>query len=190
MAALLVLVAWSLMGQGNEPARTPLGQPLARFRERPKLLTFGLYVTPNPDQNPIDPPERFVGYHTALDVETFDDEAGVAVEVVAVCDGTVVEARTADGYGGVLVHTCTVGGQAVTVLYGHMDPDSFTRKIGDPVTRGQKLAELGNDKSAESGLTRKHLHLGIHRGAEPALLGYVQTEAALDDYMDPLPLMQ
>lgn len=167
-----------------------LKKPLSKFNDRQKLLTFGMYVTPNPEQNPIDPPERFVGYHTALDVEVFEDEMDKEVEVKAICEGNVVEAKTADGYGGVLVHTCQINGEDVTVLYGHLNPNTFTKKIGDPIKRGESIAFLGEEQSPESGFTRKHLHLGIHRGKEVVLLGYVQSEAELQNYIDPAPLFK
>lgn len=165
-------------------------KPLTKFNEREKLLTFGLFVTPNPDQNPIDPPERFTGYHTALDIETFEDEIDKDVEVKSICDGSVLEAKTADGYGGVLIHTCQINGEDVTILYGHLNPTSFTKKIGDAVKRGDKLGVLGKEMSAESGNTRKHLHLGIHKGPEIVLLGYVQSQEELQNYIDPAPLFE
>jgi murein DD-endopeptidase MepM/ murein hydrolase activator NlpD len=98
-------------------------------------------------------------------------------------------ARTADGYGGVLIQSCRINDQDVTVLYGHLDPASFTKQPGQPVSSGEKLAVLGDEKSAESGFTRKHLHLGIHKGKDIALLGYVQSQSQLEEYIDPLPLL-
>jgi murein DD-endopeptidase MepM/ murein hydrolase activator NlpD len=192
LVAIVIAAAWFINKPEQGAAGGMLSYPLSRFEERPKLLTFGLFVTPNPDQNPIDPPERFVGYHTALDLETFDEEQApeVDVEVKAICDGTMEVARTADGYGGVLVQSCRINDQDVTVLYGHLDPQSFTKQQGQAVARGERLAILGDEKSAESGFTRKHLHLGIHKGKDIVLLGYVQSQAELENYMDPLPLIQ
>lgn len=191
LAALVGIAAWVIKKSERGQTSATLEYPLSRFDDRPKLLTFGLFVTPNPDQNPINPPERFVGYHTALDIETFDDEQAVEIEVsvTAVCDGQMEVARTADGYGGVLIQSCWINGQDTMVLYGHLDPASFTKQPGQSVTRGEKLAILGDEKSAESGFTRKHLHLGIHKGKEIVLLGYVQTQAELENYIDPLPLL-
>jgi murein DD-endopeptidase MepM/ murein hydrolase activator NlpD len=191
LAAAIGVTAWAVKKpESDRPAE--LGHPLSRLDERPKLLTFGLFVTPNPEQNPIDPPERFTGYHTALDIETFDEEqpAEVAVEVFAACDGQLLAARTADGYGGVMIQSCQINGEEVTVLYGHLDPDSFAKQPEEQVAEGDKLAALGDEKSAESGFTRKHLHFGIHKGPEITLLGYVQTQGELDSYVDPLPLLQ
>jgi murein DD-endopeptidase MepM/ murein hydrolase activator NlpD len=190
MVAILVGTAYvfqkPMQGWGSGKK---LAHPLSRFDERPKLLTFGLYVTPDPEQNPIDPPERFIGYHTALDLETFAEEANEPVDVYAICDGQIKEARTAEGYGGVMVQSCTIGRQEVTVLYGHVEPTSFAKKAGDSVARGEKIAQLADARSEGSGLTRKHLHLGIHKGSEVVLLGYVQDQKELENYIDPLPLL-
>lgn len=161
------------------------GSPLDHAWRRETLLTFGLHVTPDPEQNPIDPPERFSGYHTALDYEILPDEADKEVPVYAVCDGEVIMASTAEGYGGVIVHRCELDGEDVTVLYGHIDPASFAVGVGDEVEQGQHIAVLAPHKSAGSGDTRKHLHLGIHRGQEVEMLGYVETQAALADFIDP-----
>jgi murein DD-endopeptidase MepM/ murein hydrolase activator NlpD len=168
----------------------PMGEPLRDFSSRPKLLRFGMYVTPNPNQNPIDPPERFTGYHTALDIETFPSEAGQDVPVFAICDGEILAAQTADGHGGVLIQRCLIKGESVTVLYGHVNPASFTRDEGSQVAKGDQVAVLGEARTEASGLNRKHLHLSIHRGSTIEYVGYVQTSKELQDFLDPLPLLQ
>lgn len=191
---LLIIMAGGLFIFNRPNAGTTgtgqLTKPLDLFDSRDKLLTFGMFVTPDPEQNPIDPPERFTGYHTALDVETFDHEIDKEVEVCAVCDGNVLRAETAEGYGGVLIQSCRLQNQEVTVLYGHLDPASLTKRVGESIKSGEKLGLLGDEASAESGFTRKHLHLGIHKGPEPELLGYVRSESDLASFIDPLPLFE
>ncbi len=159
--------------------------PLENTAQRPKLLTFGLFVTPTSENNPITPPERFTGYHTALDIEIFEEETDKEVSVYAVCDGSVIFLNEAGGYGGVIVHSCQLSGEPVTILYGHVDPKSFTKKVGDSIKTGEKLGILGDEKSPESGFTRKHLHFGVHRGTKVELLGYVQNKKDLEDFIDP-----
>ena len=163
--------------------------PIQDHKTRPKLLTFGLYVTPDPSQNPIDPPERFTGYHTALDIETFDHESDIEIPIYAACDGQTIFASTAEGYGGVVIQRCDLNGEAVTVLYGHLDPQSFSVQERQYTIKGSQLATLAEDKSIESGLTRKHLHFGIHKGPEIELRGYVKTEEELSKYIDPLTVL-
>lgn len=168
----------------------PLGKPLNDFSSRPKLLRFGMYVTPDPNQNPIDPPERFTGYHTALDIETFPAEADRDIPVFAVCDGTILAAQTAEGHGGVIVQSCVVNGESVTVLYGHVDPVSFTHFEGSRAGKGDQLALLAAAHTEASGLNRKHLHLSIHKGSEIEYAGYVQSRDELQAFIDPRPLLQ
>ena len=186
IAAILIAMAIVFSSQNENSILYP---PLENYENREKFLTFGLFVTPNPEQNPIDPPERFTGYHTALDIETFEEEKEKDVPVFAACDGPVMNTSTADGYGGVIIQQCKVNNEDVMVLYGHLNPGSFKFKVGDDVTKKSQLAILGEEKTMESGFTRKHLHFGIHRGTEIKLLGYVQTQAELQEFIDPQPLL-
>jgi murein DD-endopeptidase MepM/ murein hydrolase activator NlpD len=158
--------------------------PLDDTSVRETPLYFGLYVTPDPAHNPIDPPERFIGYHTALDFEILPGEEEEEVPVYAICDGRILSSRTADGYGGVLVQHCRLEGKPITVLYGHLATDSMVA-MRTRVKRGQTIAVLAPANSADSGETRKHLHLAIHRGSDIELQGYVQTPEELKTYIDP-----
>lgn len=177
LVSLIVLSACTLFDPGI---------PLKNVYRHPALLTFGLYVTPDPAQNPIDPPERFTGYHTAVDYEILPGEEDAAIAVFAACEGTVAYASTAEGYGGVLVQHCKVKDQDVTVLYGHVDPHSFTHKVGDTLHRGEQIAVLAAAKSPESDGNRKHLHFGVHSGTVLDYRGYVQQPEELEDFIDPM----
>src|SRR3989338_3016181 len=83
-----------------------LRPPIENAVNRPTPLSFGLYVTPDPDENPIDPPERFYGFHAGLDFEVSLDELEEDVPVFAACGGEVLYGGYAEGYGGVLVQRC------------------------------------------------------------------------------------
>ncbi len=180
-----VVVSEKIMDINN----SKFDSPISNLEQRDKKLTFGLYVTPDPDKNPIYPPERFTGYHTALDLEIFPEEENQEVAIYASCDGKVLVAREASGYGGVIVHSCKLDDQNVTVLYGHLNFRKFEVKAGDRVHRGQKLGVLGDKKTEESGFNRKHLHFGVHKGEQVILLGYVASKKDLDQFIDPLPLL-
>ncbi len=164
--------------------------PLPRGEEREKKLTFGLFVTPDPAMNPIDPPERFTGYHTALDLEIFPEEEATDVPVIAACDGRILQTEPISGYGGVIIQSCQLGEEAVTVLYGHLDYERFQKSVGEEVKAGEEIGFLGEEKTPETGNTRKHLHFGIHRGSEIEVRGYVSNEEMLKEFIDPLPLLQ
>jgi murein DD-endopeptidase MepM/ murein hydrolase activator NlpD len=175
--ALLLLVSCASPAAG-------FGMPLEKTPSRPQLLTFGLFVTSDPAHNPIDPPERFEGFHAALDFEILPGEEATDTPVFAICDGTVRVSEFAEGYGGVLVQSCMLEGQDINVLYGHLNLDSMA-KAGTEVKKGDRIALLGAPRSHDTDGNRKHLHLGIHRGKEVVLLGYVQTAQELSAFIDP-----
>ena len=185
--AIGFFISLCLLGAGCSDMSSSSGwhEPLDRAATRDKKLTFGLYVTPDPEQNPIDPPERFTGYHAALDYEIFEQERDQDVNVYAVCDGEVVYKDAADGYGGTFIQQCNWKGEEVTVLYGHLDLASIRANVGESMRAGDVIGILGDHKSPETSDTRKHLHLGIHRGTGIALLGYVQSTSELESYIDP-----
>ncbi len=158
--------------------------PIENGPTRETPLHFGLYVTPDPAQNPIDPPERFAGFHTGTDFEVKDSETDQEVEVYAVCSGKVRTSGFADGYGGVLVQDCILKGEPVTVLYGHLVVENLPA-VDTLLKQGQKIGMLGATKSSDTDGNRKHLHFSIHKGSELVMLGYVQTEAELKDFIDP-----
>jgi hypothetical protein len=69
-----------------------------------------------------------------------------------------------------------------------VDIASVTKQPGDQAKKGERIAILGDHKTAETGDTRKHLHLALHKGPNPVYAGYVTSEGELKNYIDPLPL--
>jgi murein DD-endopeptidase MepM/ murein hydrolase activator NlpD len=169
----------------NKPASTPTSgfiAPLDRASERVTKKPFGIYITP--ETSPVQP-ERFQGYHTGTDFEIFPEELNVDVPVRAVCDGKLLVARTASGYGGVVVESCQLNNQPITVIYGHLNITSVKFKVGDQIKAGDILAYLGAAYSSQTDGERKHLHLAFHKGGGVNILGYVQNKADLSGWVDP-----
>jgi murein DD-endopeptidase MepM/ murein hydrolase activator NlpD len=166
-----------------EPPPATLVYPIADFPGRVTVKPFGIHITSA--TSPVQP-ERFSGYHCAADAETTLDEQATDTPVYAIADGTVVLARSADGYGGVLVLQVSIDGADYTAVYGHLNIDSFTVQVGDTVTVGQELALLGAPYSTETDGERKHLHFGLHPGTAIDIHGYVQSEAELENWLDPV----
>lgn len=166
-------------GQSERPSMV---LPLDRATERVTKKPFGMLV--DRATSPVQP-ERFGGYHTGTDFEVFPDEATTDVEVRAMCRGEVVVKRSASGYGGVLVTDCTIDDKKVTVVYGHLRLSSIEVEVGDQVAAGDRIGLLGTGGSDETDGERKHLHLGIHLGSAQNILGYVTTQSALVDWIDP-----
>ncbi len=167
--------------------QSTIGEPVEGFRERVTLKPFGILI--NPSTSPVQP-ERFSGYHTGADAEfTAGADRDREIPVRAVLDGTVVTSRTASGYGGVLVIEHRLDGKSVFGIYGHLKPSSMAA-VETTVTRGQQVAVLGAHQSAETDGERKHLHFGLYAGKPASIAGYVATQGALSDWLDPVLLLQ
>jgi murein DD-endopeptidase MepM/ murein hydrolase activator NlpD len=156
--------------------------PLERASERVTKKPFGILI--NPKTSPVQP-ERFSGYHTGTDFEIFPEEQNVDVSVKAICSGSLVFKDTVNGYGGVAIQQCTLKEQLVTVIYGHLRLSSINFSVGDKIEAGAELGVLGAGYSQETDGERKHLHLGVHKGAAINVRGYVNTKNALDGWLNP-----
>ncbi|TSC78620.1 MAG: Uncharacterized protein G01um101425_1022 [Candidatus Peregrinibacteria bacterium Gr01-1014_25] len=162
--------------------------PIGDARRRPTALRFGMYVTPEPEHNPIDPPERFTGYHAGLDYEVFAAEIDADVPIYAICGGSVLHSGYANGYGNVVIQRCQLRGDMVTVLYGHLDDDELPPD-GTVLMSGDRIGVLAAPRSDGSAGNRKHLHLGIHRGEEIEYRGYVDSASELEEFIDPAAML-
>jgi hypothetical protein len=157
--------------------------PLARAQERVAKKPFGIFITP--ETSPVQP-ERFTGYHTGADFELLPGEDAHAVDVHAVCTGPLIIRRAVNGYGGVAIQRCAPDGSPVTVLYGHLNLASIQAQVGDELIAGTRIGTLGEGFSTETDGERPHLHLSIHRGDAVEYRGYVQAQAELAQWIDPV----
>ncbi|ROS79078.1 SH3 domain-containing protein [Cellulomonas sp. PhB143] len=99
-------------------------------------------------------------YHLGQDMES---SRGVDIDAVAA--GKVTRAgTTSGGFGQWIVIDHTVGGVRFSSVYGHMlDGDRYV-KVGQKVTKGQHIADVGSSGTS----TSYHLHLEIWKGAYPS----------------------
>ena len=171
----------------SEPTATLTGpeisDPISHPKDRVTKKPLGIYVTPK--NSPVQP-ERFTGYHVGVDFETTEAEQNVDVPVYVLCDGLLVQKRTATGYGGVLVQRCNLKGQDVVVIYGHVRLSSVSAVISQQLTHGQQIGLLGTGYSPETDGERKHLHLGIHKGTVITIAGYVQNKSQVGEWLNVL----
>ncbi len=156
--------------------------PLDRSKERITKKPFGILI--DPKTSPVQP-ENFSGYHTGTDFEIFPDEVEKEIPVLSVCDGVMQIKKIAMGYGGVVATDCLIENQKVTVIYGHLNLKSVKKEVGEKIEAGERLGLLGAGYSTETYGERKHLHLGIHKGEEITLLGYVKSEKGLNSWLNP-----
>lgn len=161
----------------------PLNNALTRVTKKP----FGIKVSPN--DSPVSP-ERFSGYHTGVDFETFPNEQDIDIPVYAICTGPLLLKKTASGYGGVVIQKCDLAGETVTIIYGHLRFSSITAIKDQTFTTGQKLGILGTGYSAETDYERRNLHLGIHKGSSINILGYTPRKSELSNWLDPMEYLQ
>lgn len=155
----------------------PINNAEARITKKP----FGILIAP--ETSPVQP-ERFSGYHTGTDFETFPNEEDIDVEIFSICSGKVRFAGWVKGYGGVLIQDCMYKNEQVTILYGHLNIDSVSLHTPDELREGMKIGNLGKGFSAETDGERKHLHLAIHRGTNIEYRGYVQEEKDLSQWIN------
>jgi murein DD-endopeptidase MepM/ murein hydrolase activator NlpD len=155
----------------------PIQSGLARVTKKP----FGIYITPK--TSPVQP-EKFQGYHTGTDFETTPAEQTVDVPIYAACSGKLLMKKYAAGYGGVAVQSCILEGQNVTIIYGHLRLSSIMPNVNDSLSAGQQIAVLGTGYSQETDGERRHLHFGIHKGTAVNILGYVQKQSDLNNWLN------
>lgn len=172
MATILVSV------KVNLETRTRTLEPIEEMTKRVTKKAFGTYVRPG--NSPVDP-EKFTGYHTAIDIE-YGDVTG-EVPVYAIADGVVLLSRFAAGYGGVVQIKHNISGQDYYIVYGHLRMSDMIKR-GEKVKKGQKIGVLGDAYSNDTDNERKHLHFGISKTSN--ILGYVADERALSNWVDPL----
>lgn len=131
----------------------------------------------------------YAGYHTGADFEVIKDEQDKAVSMKAIADGVIRSVGRVNGYGGLIVEEIQYKGATYTVYYGHVDLDTAKVKTGDKVKTGQKIVDLGPACSAKNGDTRKHLHLGIHKGSSIVVTGYITDKKQLANWINPMELI-
>lgn len=170
----------SSMSPSPAPKLNGFQLPLEKADQRVTKKPFGIFITP---QNSPVKPERFRGYHTGADFETFPEEANTDVPVHAICAGKLKVKEYASGYGGVVVQSCILNGSPVTVIYGHLKLSSIT---GSSFSTGDTIGILGRGNSVETDGERKHLHLGIHKDDAVDIRGYVSSQSDLAGWIDPI----
>ncbi len=161
----------------------PIENPALRITKKP----FGIKI--DKQTSPVQP-ERFSGYHTGVDFEILnDDEIKKDIQIKSICDGPVLLNKLASGYGGVLAQKCMLNNQTITIIYGHLNNETVSARLGDYISAGQIIGSLGTDKSSETDGERKHLHLGIFKGGNVDLRGYVKNESEISLWLDPCKLV-
>lgn len=97
--------------------------------------------------------------HTGVDLG-----APAGTHILAAADGKVTFAGPATGYGHLILIEHTVGGKTIATGYAHMYGNGIHVHVGDTVTAGQYIADVGADGYA----TGAHLHFEVRPGGSNA----------------------
>lgn len=186
-ALVEVVEAVNELPTASTTRESKLGWPISNALERVTKKTFGMEV--HPHTSPVKN-DRFDGYHVGVDFEVLPEEEEIDVPIRAICDGPLFHKQFAKGYGGYALQTCRLDGERVTVLYGHMDLESVRATSTRAIGRGETIGVLGHGYSPETDGVRKHLHLGIHRGSQIDIRGYVQSTSEINRWLDVLPYLK
>jgi hypothetical protein len=178
-----LIFIFSFLLEAQAAVKDAISEPIKNAPTRITKKPFGIKVSPS--NSPLSP-EKFSGHHTGVDFETTAEEQDRDIPIYALCNGSLLLKKQASGYGGVAVQKCSLGGQTITIIYGHLKLASIKAPIGAKLTAGVQIGILGQGYSRETGGERKHLHLGIHRGPSINLLGYVKNKIALKEWLDAL----
>lgn len=182
VAGILLVACEAAEVSNTQTTKQPTLYDASRVTKKP----FGIYITQR--NSPVSP-ERFNGYHAGTDFEVFEEEDPSALEVTAICSGSLHYKKWVNGYGGVAVQACLRGGEPITVLYGHLDINSIKKGIGAKLSKGDLIGVLGEGYSQQTDGERPHLHLSVHKGERVNLKGYVQREEELEQWFDPVKLL-
>ncbi len=148
--------------------------PEAAWGYHATLKVFGQFVD-----------DRFYGYHAGEDVEVLPEFEGSDVEVRAAAEGYIVYKNWVGGYGGVVIIEHEISGEIYRSLYGHLDLDSVTQDVGEPLQKGEVFALLGDPYSTQTDGERQHLHFSVWKGEAVQLAGYVGKSSELAKWLNP-----
>lgn len=96
--------------------------------------------------------------HNGIDIAAPGNQEIYAAESGVVQDTYTENGPGMSGYGDAIMITHYIGGQQITTFYAHLRSGSISVSPGDVVSRGQRIAMMGNT----GGSTGQHLHFEVH----------------------------
>jgi murein DD-endopeptidase MepM/ murein hydrolase activator NlpD len=148
-----ILAALTRPAPGNNTSSAPPVVPETTRIVFP--LPEGMWVKSSPFGWRTDPVTGGRELHGGTDYAAAD-----GTPILATADGKVVFAGPSSGFGNLIVIEHTVDGQPVASYYGHMWDTGIHVAVGDTVTAGQHIGDVGSNGKS----TGPHLHFEIHPG--------------------------
>jgi murein DD-endopeptidase MepM/ murein hydrolase activator NlpD len=106
----------------------------------------------------IDPVYGGEAFHAGIDLS-----APLGTPILAAADGLVTYAGgPRGGFGNLIVIEHTIDGQRVATYYAHMYLPGIHVTVGQSVTAGQHIGDVGSAGKS----TGPHLHIEVHPGGE------------------------
>ncbi len=157
-------VAEAIIAALTQPAASVPGSdaPLDNVPETSRIvfpLPSGTWVRTGGFGPRDDPFTHAADFHYGLDLA-----APGGTPILALADGVVSAASYSDAYGGMIAIEHTIDGQRIASVYIHMWADGIFVSVGDVVTAGQQIGEVGSSGHS----TGNHLHLELRPGGTDA----------------------
>lgn len=121
-------------------------------------LPAGTWTETSPFGPRADPITGVEGVHPGVDLA-----APAGTPILAATDGRVITAGMVDGTGTIRI-LATVDGQPVSTSYLHMYRDGIGVSVGELVSAGQQIGQVGSTGHS----TGPHLHFEVHPGGPTA----------------------
>lgn len=154
------ILAALTQAQSSSPAGTGVTLPETLRVVFP--LPTGTYTNTDSYGWRTDPYSGARKFHAGSDLA-----APLGTPILAIADGIVSFAGRRGTYGGLITIEHTVSGQRVTSYYAHLYDNGIHVAVGDTVTAGQHIGDVGSAGKS----TGPHLHVEIHPGgaSQPAI---------------------
>lgn len=119
------------------------------------------------------PVSSWFGYRSCAgcssDHQGIDFNPGEGTPIQAIADGVVTEVGNPNGAFGVYARIShQIDGQSISSLYAHMLQGSLALNVGDTVTKGQLVGQVGSTGQS----TGPHLHFGLYLNGITAIDPY------------------
>ncbi|WP_392426048.1 M23 family metallopeptidase [Barrientosiimonas humi] len=118
-------------------------------------LPEGTWVMSSPFGPRVHPITGEQSFHTGTDFAAAD-----GTPILAAADGMVTVAGPVGGYGNLIVIEHQIDGATVVTAYGHMWDAGIHVHVGDRVTAGQHIGDVGSSGNS----TGPHLHFEVRPG--------------------------